>query len=186
MRGVENMDIRKELFDLCEKTSKVLPGIDYESAFKTPSTVPKDSRVAILGELLVLKQSIKDLCTPIELAFFEFFFEKRDLGGKPSCLLKLGKYLYENKRNDEDINVYIGTLVANRWRKLENGHDGDRIVELICKAMSCKPKAAQKIFDRKKVKLSELLTDFTNTNNLLADEIGRKLEKHIIQLKMLK
>lgn len=157
------IDLHKALSKLCEAASGKLAATDYATMLDIKSTANKCDKVALVAELNQVITKIKKLCTADEVAMFEFYFQKLDQDEQPSCLLKLGKLVYPQ-------NIYVGTLIAKKWRG-----DKFRADELIAKTLKCSGGEARKIVGRNKPQLSALLHQFINTDYLLADEIEELL-----------
>ncbi|MBX9866057.1 MAG: hypothetical protein K2Y14_04025 [Burkholderiales bacterium] len=158
------IDLHKALSKLCEAASGKLAATDYATMLDIKSTANKCDKVALVAELNQIITKIKKLCTSDEVAMFEFYFQKLDQDEQPSCLLKLGKLVYPE-------NIYVGTLIAKKWRG-----DKFRADELIAKASKCSGGEARKIVGRNKSVLTALLHQFINTDYLLADEIEEVLQ----------
>jgi len=162
------IDLHKALSKLCEAASGKLAATDYATMLDIKSTANKCDKVALVAELNQVITKIKKLCTADEVAMFEFYFQKLDQDEQPSCLLKLGKLVYPQ-------NIYVGTLIAKKWRGDKFRAD-ERIVD--AKAIKneqtgefIKHRQARNIIAENKKPLTALLHQFINTDYLLADEI---------------
>ena len=153
------IDLHKELYKLCQLASGNLPAIDYLTMLDVRSTASKEDRALVIAELNLVITKIKRLCTEDEVAMFEFYFQKLDQDEQPLRLLRLAKIAYPE-------NLYVGTLIAKKWRG-----DKFRADELIAKTLKCSGGEARKIVGRNKSVLTALLHQFLNTDYLLADKI---------------
>lgn len=171
--------LANKLRTLCLAANGNIAAIDYLTMGDIRATTPQDTKVAYVGELKHIVSQIKSLCKPDELAFFEFYFERRDLDNAPRSALHLAKLVYPN-------NLYVGDLICAKFRG-----DNFRADELIAAALSCTVGNARKIIikyttdngdysrtDEMKL-LRKLLANFTNTRDyLLAGEIEDILIKN--------
>lgn len=170
------IDLRQELYNLCQCADGSLPAVDYLQMLDIHSTLPRENRVALIGELKAIIAKIKELCTADEVAMFEFYFQRLDLAGQPSCLLRLAKFAYPK-------NTYVGALIAKKWRG-----DKFRADYMIAKALGCSAGEARKMIadnepDLSKQKLSKLLVGFIDLDTMLASEIERLLIKNLMMFK---
>ncbi len=161
------INLRDELYNLCQCADGSLPAVDYLQMLDIHSTLPRENRVALIGELKAIIAAIKELCTDDEVAMFEFYFQRLDLAGQPSCLLRLAKLVYPK-------NTYVGTLIAKKWRG-----DKFRADSMIAQALGSKERNARDIAFRHKSSLGTLLDNFVDLNFLLASDIERLLNQHM-------
>jgi hypothetical protein len=163
------IDLRHELYNICQCADGSLPAVDYLQMLDIHSTLPRENRVALIGELKAIITAIKELCTDDEVAMFEFYFQQLDLAGQPSCLLRLAKLVYPE-------NTYVGALIAKKWRG-----DKFRAVFMIAEHLEiCERKAYYIIANAKmEQKLSTLLAGFIDDDTVLASDIERLLSQQM-------
>lgn len=166
------INLRQELYNLCQCADGSLPAVDYLQMLDIHSTLPRENRVALIGELKAIIAAIKELCTDDEVAMFEFYFQRLDLAGQPRCLLRLAKLVYPQ-------NTYVGALIAKKWRG-----DKFRADHMIAQALGCSAGHARKMIadnevDSSNQKLSKLLIGFIDLDTVLASDIEELLIKNL-------
>ena len=166
------INLRKELYNLCQCADGSLPAVDYLQMLDIHSTLPRENRVALIGELKVIIAAIKKMCSDDEVAMFEFYFQRLDLAGQPRCLLRLAKLVYPQ-------NTYVGALIAKKWRG-----DKFRADHMIAQALGRSAGHARKMIadneaDSSNQKLSKLLIGFIDLDRVLASDIEGVLIKYI-------
>jgi hypothetical protein len=155
------INLRQELYNLCQCADGSLPAVDYLQMLDIHSTLPRENRVALIGELKAIIAAIKELCTDDEVAMFEFYFQRLDLAGQPRCLLRLAKLVYPQ-------NTYDGALIAKKWR-------GDKFSS----AGHARKMIADNEVDSSNQKLSKLLIGFIDLDTVLASDIEELLIKNL-------
>ncbi len=61
------INLRKELYNLCQCADGSLPAVDYLQMLDIHSTLPREDRVALIGELKAIIAAIKKICSDDEV-----------------------------------------------------------------------------------------------------------------------
>jgi hypothetical protein len=103
------------------------------------------------------------LCTDDEVAMFEFYFQRLDLAGQPSCLLRLAKLVYPK-------NTYVGVLIAKKWRG-----DKFRADYMISAKLGIHQGSARRLIIHERIILNSILRPMIDSDFILGDSIERVL-----------